>query len=75
MSYLLFAPDNVKALKSQVVPEGDDPRPIFGHQERVLILGAASSLSRDTYVLCAEALGGGPTCLPLDNWTTASREQ
>lgn len=63
MSYLLFAPDDVKALAPQVVP--DEDQPIFGYADRCAILSAASDLSREAYVLTAEAIGEGPMCFPL----------
>ena len=63
MSFLLFAPDDVRALAPQVVP--DDERPIFDFEARRLILCAASDLSRETYVHTFGALGEGPECFPL----------
>jgi len=63
MSYLLFAPDDVKALAPQVVPDRDDC--VFDYAARSAILSAASDLSRETYVWTAEAIGEGTLCFPL----------
>ena len=65
MSFLLFAPDNVKALKAQAFPEWEERRPIFDYDARSMILRAASDLSREMYVHLGEAIGEGPLCYPL----------